>query len=672
MSVGFGDDFKEQVRAHTNLVDLVTETVSLTPTRGGTDYVGLCPFHEDKNPSFHVYPDRQSYRCWVCDEGGDIFRWLMEIEKVSFPEAIEILARRANLEIPERSKYRKDQTDKKSTSYESVEWAVRQMQKALAESSSDGLVQKYIRERGLTAETVKQFRIGYHPEDWSWLINKAHGQYSPKQLVEVGLAGERDNGQGFFDNLVGRLIFPIIDERGRAVAFGGRVLPGSGIESPAKYWNSPETSVFLKRKTLYAFDQARESIRRQKTAVVVEGYMDCIACHQAGVTNVVATLGTALTEDHVRFLKRFADQVVLTYDGDEAGQKAAERSIERFLASDLDLRVLSLQDQMDPADYLEKYSQEEFEQLIQTAPEAWAYKLKIVTERFGLDTVSGRQQVINQLVDFLAAAPGLKDTVRESLILQQLCKAVQIEETLVRRQLADHRQQRAKRESFRKVNQQSRDQEGTQSVQVENSNQAQEAISNELLPEIVSEENQPVVGSTSATDLAEREVLEIILSDPKLTDYIRHRIGPDDFQVPLHRRLLEICLDLWVEEEILPDAQRVMAATNSNSALLNLLNSLLDSARDKNLQALLNEMDDDQLGSGGQVPPHLECVLRPLILRRAKFQRMLSKQQMAQTDASSSTINSDNLSLKQKSIAALGRIEQLRKLEMENHPPREG
>ena len=672
MSVGFGDDFKEQVRAHTNLVDLVTETVSLTPTRGGTDYVGLCPFHEDKNPSFHVYPDRQSYRCWVCDEGGDIFRWLMEIEKVSFPEAIEILARRANLEIPERSKYRKDQTDKKSTSYESVEWAVRQMQKALAESSSDGLVQKYIRERGLTAETVKQFRIGYHPEDWSWLINKAHGQYSPKQLVEVGLAGERDNGQGFFDNLVGRLIFPIIDERGRAVAFGGRVLPGSGIESPAKYWNSPETSVFLKRKTLYAFDQARESIRRQKTAVVVEGYMDCIACHQAGVTNVVATLGTALTEDHVRFLKRFADQVVLTYDGDEAGQKAAERSIERFLASDLDLRVLSLQDQMDPADYLEKYSQEEFEQLIQTAPEAWAYKLKIVTERFGLDTVSGRQQVINQLVDFLAAAPGLKDTVRESLILQQLCKAVQIEETLVRRQLADHRQQRAKRESFRKVNQQSRDQEGTQSVQVENSNQAQEAISNELLPEVVSEENQPVVGSTSATDLAEREVLEIILSDPKLTDYIRHRIGPDDFQVPLHRRLLEICLDLWVEEEILPDAQRVMAATNSNSALLNLLNSLLDSARDKNLQALLNEMDDDQLGSGGQVPPHLECVLRPLILRRAKFQRMLSKQQMAQTDASSSTINSDNLSLKQKSIAALGRIEQLRKLEMENHPPREG
>lgn len=672
MSVGFGDDFKEQVRAHTNLVDLVAETVSLTPTRGGTDYVGLCPFHEDKNPSFHVYPDRQSYRCWVCDEGGDIFRWLMEIEKVSFPEAIEILARRANLEIPERSKYRKDQTDKKSTSYESVEWAVRQMQKALAESSSDGLVQKYIRERGLTAETVKQFRIGYHPEDWSWLINKAHGQYSPKQLVEVGLAGERDNGQGFFDNLVGRLIFPIIDERGRAVAFGGRILPGSGIESPAKYWNSPETSVFLKRKTLYAFDQARESIRRQKTAVVVEGYMDCIACHQAGVTNVVATLGTALTEDHVRFLKRFADQVVLTYDGDEAGQKAAERSIERFLASDLDLRVLSLQDQMDPADYLEKYSQEEFEQLIQTAPEAWAYKLKIVTERFGLDTVSGRQQVINQLVDFLAAAPGLKDTVRESLILQQLCKAVQIEETLVRRQLADHRQQRAKRESFRKVNQQSRDQEGTQSVQVENSNQAQEAISNELLPEVVSEENQPVVGSTSATDLAEREVLEIILSDPKLTDYIRHRIGPDDFQVPLHRRLLEICLDLWVEEEILPDAQRVMAATNSNSALLNLLNSLLDSARDKNLQALLNEMDDDQLGSGGQVPPHLECVLRPLILRRAKFQRMLSKQQMAQTDASSSTINSDNLSLKQKSIAALGRIEQLRKLEMENHPPREG
>lgn len=664
MSIAFGDDFKEQVRAHTNLVDLVTETVSLTPTRGGTDYIGLCPFHEDKNPSFHVYPDRQSYRCWVCDEGGDIFRWLMEIEKVSFPEAIEILARRANLEMPKRSKYDKDKIDKKSSSYDVVEWAVSQMQKALAGSTPDGLVNQYVRQRGLTAETVQQFRIGYHPEDWSWLINKAHGQFTPQQLVEVGLAGERDNGQGFFDNLVGRLIFPIIDERGRAVAFGGRLLPGSNIDSPAKYWNSPETSVFLKRKTLYAFDQARESIRKQKTAIVVEGYMDCIACHQAGVTNVVATLGTALTEDHVRFLKRFADQVVLTYDGDEAGQKAAERSIERFLASDLDLRVLSLQDEMDPADYLEKHSQEEFSELVQSAPEAWAYKLQIVTERFGLDTVSGRQQIINQMVDFLSAAPGLKDTVRESLILQQLCQAVQIEETLVRRQMVDSRKQKAKRESFRKVNQESREQQKKQSEGVSNPGQTQEAVSNESSPEVTPEETRPVIGSTGATDLAEREVLEIILSEPKLTDYIRHRVGPDDFQHPLHRRLLEICLDLWVEEEILPEAHRVMAATNSNSALLNLLNSLLDSSRDKNLQALLNDMDDGQSGPGGEVPPHLECVLRPLILRRAKFQKMLSKQQMAQTNSSSSKLNSD-------SIEALRRIEQLRKLEMENRPSRE-
>lgn len=664
MSIAFGDDFKEQVRAHTNLVDLVTETVSLTPTRGGTDYIGLCPFHEDKNPSFHVYPDRQSYRCWVCDEGGDIFRWLMEIEKVSFPEAIEILARRANLEMPKRSKYDKDKTDRKSSSYDVVEWAVSQMQKALAGSTPDGLVNQYVKQRGLTAETVQQFRIGYHPEDWSWLINKAHGQFTPQQLVEVGLAGERDNGQGFFDNLVGRLIFPIIDERGRAVAFGGRLLPGSNIDSPAKYWNSPETSVFLKRKTLYAFDQARESIRKQKTAIVVEGYMDCIACHQAGVTNVVATLGTALTEDHVRFLKRFADQVVLTYDGDEAGQKAAERSIERFLASDLDLRVLSLQDEMDPADYLEKHSQEEFNELVQSAPEAWAYKLQIVTERFGLDTVSGRQQIINQMVDFLSAAPGLKDTVRESLILQQLCQAVQIEETLVRRQMVDSRKQKAKRESFRKVNQESREQQKKQSEGVSNPGQTQEAVSNESSPEVTPEETRPVIGSTGATDLAEREVLEIILSEPKLTDYIRHRVGPDDFQHPLHRRLLEICLDLWVEEEILPEAQRVMAATNSNSALLNLLNSLLDSSRDKNLQALLNDMDDGQSGPGGEVPPHLECVLRPLILRRAKFQKMLSKQQMAQTNSSSSKLNSD-------SIEALRRIEQLRKLEMENRPSRE-
>lgn len=630
MSVGFGDDFKETVRAATNIVDVVSETVALTPVRNGADYIGLCPFHDDKNPSFHVYPERQSYRCWVCEKGGDCFTYLMEIEKLTFPEALEALARRANLEMPKRkgSDFSRKVEATKTTQYDVVEWAIKMMQESLNKSSEDSIVKRYIKERNLSSQTVEHFRIGYHPEDWSWILNKAKGRYTEKQLLSVGLIGERDNGRGYFDNLVGRLIFPIIDERERPVAFGGRVLPGSNIESPAKYWNSPESNVFLKRRTLYAFDRAREAIRRSKTAIIVEGYMDCIACHQSGVENVVATLGTALTEDHVKFLKRFAQRVVLLYDGDTAGIAAAERSIERFLAQDLDLRVLTLSDGQDPADYLENHGKEEFQGLIDAAPEAWEYKLLSVTKRFGTDSVSGRQQIMNQMLEFLTAALGLQGTVREDLIIRNICQRVQVDETTIRRQLQEIRNQKNSRPSFRSD-------EVVQAVTIK----------------------KPRTGA----DMAERELLEVILSQPDTTDYIRYQIGPDDFYDPQLRQLLELCFDLIAEEGILPNPQSVIAAAESDSTMLSLVNALLDAAGEKGISNLMNELPEDhQESDGAFVPPHLERVLKPLIHRRDKNQSQLSKQKIAQMDSSSpSKLHSDKMD-------ALRKLQQFRKNEMGN------
>lgn len=629
MSVGFGDDFKEQVRAATNLVDVVSETVSLTPQHNGSVFVGLCPFHDDRKPSFNVYPDRQTYRCWVCDLGGDVFRWVMEIERLSFPEALESLARRAGLEMPRRSasEFVRKVEHSKITQYDIVEWAIAQMQQALRMSPEADLVSQYVKKRRLNDDTVKAFRLGYHPEDWSWLLNKAKGRFNEKQLLSVGLVGERSNGQGYYDNLVGRLIFPILDERGRPVAFGGRVLPGSNIESPAKYWNSPESTIFLKRRTLYAFDQAREPIRRSKVAIVVEGYMDCIACHQAGITNVVATLGTAMTEDHVKFLKRFAERVVLIYDGDTAGQAAAERSIGRFLAQDLDLRILTLADGQDPADYLENHGQEEFQALIDRAPEAWEYKLQSLTGRYGTDSVSGRQQMISQMLDFLAAATGLQGTLREDLIIRNVCQRVQLDETTARRQLQEVRQKTARRTFLRH---------------------------DDPVPDFTA------VKSRRGMELAERELLEIILSQPEITDYIRYQIGPDDFEDTQNRRLLELCFDLVAEEGILPDPQRVIAAAASNSDTLSLINALLDSAKEKGISNLMTQPPaEHQTMDGTFVPPHLERVLRPLFHRRARNQNMLSKQKMAQTQTSSSELHSDTME-------ALRRITKSRKDEMGN------
>jgi DNA primase len=628
--VGFGDDFKELVRSSTNLVDLVSETVSLKPIHGGRDFLGLCPFHDDKNPSFHVYPDRQTYRCWVCDQGGDCFRWVMEIEKLPFPEAMESLARRARLEIPKkkRDEATSDNHLKKTDSLAVVEWAVNLMHSTLRTSAKAENAREYVKKRKLSEDTVRNFRLGYHPEDWNWFLDQARARFTPAQLVAAGLIQERNNGPGYFDNLVGRLVFPIIDERGRPVAFGGRVLPGGNIESDAKYWNSLESAIFHKRRTLYAFDRARETIRRSKTAIIVEGYMDCIACHQAGVTNAVATLGTAMTEDHVRFLRRFAEKVVLVYDSDKAGQDAAERSISRFLAEDLDLRILSVPSGKDPADYLEDHTSEEFYALTASASEAWEYKLHSILQRISINTIAGRQQVLNQMMEFLAASQGLAGSIREDMILRNVCGRVQVDERMARQQLKELRGQTQKKGFTRR-----------------------------------DAERQPVELKTrveNALERAEREVLEIILTCPESIDVIRHQIGADDFENARHQRLLDLCIDVWKEDGDLPELGRMIIAAESDSDLLSLINALVDSAEEKGIFRLMNDQPNAHEQAGGaSAPSHLERVLRPILERREKRLNLVSKQLLAQTAQSKSILDDGT-------IDALRRLHKFRQSQMGN------
>jgi DNA primase len=628
---GFGDDFKEQVRSSTNLVDLVSETVALRPQHGGRDYVGLCPFHDDKNPSFHVYPDRQTYRCWVCDQGGDCFRWVMEIERVSFPEALESLARRARLEMPKRSRSdgNPETGRKKSDSLTVVEWAVNLMHQALRSSPRAENARQYIKTRKLSDETVGNFRLGYHPEDWNWFLDQARGRFTPAQLVSAGLIQERNNGPGYFDNLVGRLVFPILDGQGRPVAFGGRVLPGGNIESDAKYWNSVESAIFQKRSTLYAFDRARDSIRSKNTAIIVEGYMDCIACHQAGITNAVATLGTAMTEEHVRFLRRFAEKVVLVYDSDEAGQRAAERSISRFLAQDLDLRILNVPSGKDPADYLEEHSAEEFYRLTESAAEAWEYKLQSILQRTGTNSIASRQQVLNQMLEFLAASQGLAGSVREDMILRSVCWRIQVDERTARQQLKELRDKTKKKGIVRR-----------------------------------DAERQPVdskLRTENALERAERELLEIILTSPETIDIIQHRIGADDFENVRYQRLLELCIDVWKEDGDLPELSRLIIAAESDSELLSLINAVVDTAEEKGIFRLITEQPIRyEQADGTSVPSHLERVLGPILERREKRLNLVSKQLLAQTASTVSQLNDDT-------IDALRRLYNFRQSQM-GHP----
>lgn len=443
MSAEFPNDFKETVRAQTDIVQLIGESIALTPRSGGRELVGLCPFHDDHNPSMRVYPDRQTFRCWVCQTGGDCFTFVMEHDKLGFREALELLAQRANIPIP-RSRHSGPSTtvDEKTALLEALSWACNQFHTALLELPEAERARQYLRQRGFSDETIRKFRLGYHPDDWQWLLHRARGKFTEDQLLTARLIARSERGR-LFDYFRGRVLFPILNERAQPVAFGGRILPGADGEQ-AKYFNSPESPVFHKSRLVYGLSHARDAIRDTKTAVVVEGYTDCITCHQAGLNNVVGTLGTALTEQHVTTIKRFAPKVVLIYDGDDAGQMAAERAVERFLAQDVDLRILTLPGGLDPAEFLEAHGVDALQTLVSTAPEAWEYKMKAVCSRVDIGTIAGRQRVLEEMIELLACIPEMAHNVRESLLIADLSTRLSLSEHQVRDQLRERRNRPAR------------------------------------------------------------------------------------------------------------------------------------------------------------------------------------------------------------------------------------
>lgn len=451
MNRPLSDDFKEQVRGRIDLLALVSETVALRPQRGGRDYVGLCPFHDDRNPSLHVYTDRQSFRCWVCNQGGDCFAFVMQRDRVGFREALELLAQKAGLEMPRhlsRGEH-SESRDARIRQYELVAWAEREFHQCLIDDPVALRARKYLRDRGITDESMQRFRLGFHPDDWNWLQARARGKYRPEELAAVRLIREREQRGGFYDCFVDRVIFPIRDPQRRPIAFGARILPDSPRQQGAKYLNSDESPLFQKSKLLYGLDEAREWIAKGDLAVVTEGYTDCIVAHQHGVKNVVCTLGTALNENHVSLLKRFARRVVLVFDGDKAGQEATERSLSKFLAQEVDLRTLTLPGGQDPADFLNEHGPEPFRQLLRESREAWEFKYKRVLDRYGTDSIDSRHRVLQEMLEILAEVPlapggslAGKWAEREQIILGGLAQRLKLSESFIRQRLEDARRNR--------------------------------------------------------------------------------------------------------------------------------------------------------------------------------------------------------------------------------------
>jgi DNA primase len=349
----FIDDLKRQA----DIVRVVQDYVQLK--KKGANWMACCPFHKEKTPSFSVSPAKEIFYCFGCHKGGSVFTFVMEIERVAFPEAIKIVADKVGMPLPKmvddsRFESRRQEADQV---IQLNSWAMEWWQQQLESSSEGRIAREYLKQRELTEETQKTFRLGYAPDSWDalsiYLRNKGATQ---EHIDRSGLVVKRDEG-GSYDRFRGRLMFPVLDVQGRPIAFGGRTLKGED----AKYINSPETAAYVKGRNLFGLNLTRDEIRRQGFAILVEGFLDLIVPYQFGVRNVVASLGTALTADQVKLLSRFARKVVVNYDGDRAGVQAAKKSIEILLAEDLEVKVLVLPDNADPDEYIRKFGVTEYQ-----------------------------------------------------------------------------------------------------------------------------------------------------------------------------------------------------------------------------------------------------------------------------------------------------------------------
>lgn len=388
------DEIIQEVRDRVDIVELIGR--HLTLKKSGRNHVGLCPFHSEKTPSFNVGSDRQSYYCFGCHEGGNAFTFLMHIENLTFPEAVRTLARECGIEVPESSGGRQSNTE---ILYRANEVAQARYRKALLVPGNPALA--YLEARGIDAATVEKFQLGYAPDSWDAVANALREEsISPEIGTRVGLLAERQSG-GHYDRLRDRVTFPICDVRGRVIGFGGRAI--SPDQEP-KYLNTPESPIFRKRAAFYGFPDALGPIRSAARAVVVEGYFDRIALDLAGVSSTVATCGTALTPDHVRELRRRTGEVVLLFDGDEAGQRALEKALQLLLPEGLRVRAAVLPTGDDPDSFSAREGAEALKALVDSAMPAIEAVIARVAAG-GHDTAWKTADAVAEVVPLLALIP---------------------------------------------------------------------------------------------------------------------------------------------------------------------------------------------------------------------------------------------------------------------------
>ena len=529
----YSDDIIEEVRSKNDIVDVVSQYVRLT--KKGNSYFGLCPFHNEKTPSFSVTPGKQMYYCFGCGAGGNVFNFIMEYENYTFGEALKYLADRAGVELPkiEYSREVRQKAQEKAELLEINKQAAQYFYYQLrTEKGQTGL--DYLKNRGLSEETMRKFGLGYSDRAGGGLYRylKAKG-YPDDRLRESGLFNV-DERHGMYDKFWNRVIFPIMDVNNRVIGFGGRVM---GDAKP-KYLNSPETKIFDKSRNLYGLNIARTT--RKKYLILCEGYMDVISMHQAGFTNAVASLGTALTSGHASLLKRYTQEVLLLYDSDEAGIRAALRGIPILREAGVNSRVVSLKPYKDPDEFIRNMGSEAFEQRLEEARDSFLFRGEVAENEFSMNDPQGQNQFFERCAQMLLE---LKDELERNLYIDAVVKIYR----------------------------------GRYGISSEDLRKRVNTLALKGTP--AEHRTQPKSGSPekkkkeSASDTSQKLMLTWLVTYPKIFDKVAQYLTPEDFVVPLYREVAQMLFQQREEGEINP---------------ARLLNSFPDSEEQREVASLFN------------------------------------------------------------------------------------
>ncbi len=486
----------EDILSKIDIVELISGFFPLK--RAGRNFKACCPFHHEKTPSFIVSPDRQIYHCFGCGESGNAFRFLMRYERMDFPEAVETLAKRSGVVIPELRSSQQQQASGSIELYRVVEAALTYYCQNL-DSAAGSQAKKYLLDRGVTPESISSFKLGLALNKWDGLLAYLRGKgFSLSSIERAGLILAKESG-GYYDRFRNRVLFPITDIKGRCLGFGGRLLEGQAQEL-AKYLNSPETPIYTKGRHLYGMASSRDYIRDSDCALVVEGYLDYLLPFQHGIRNIVASLGTALTLEQVRLLKRYSSNVIMVYDPDEAGQIATLRSLDIFVEEEMQVRIASLPKGLDPDLFVRKHGPDAFKKRMDEAASLFDYKLGVLKSAHNHKTIEGKARISSLMLETIVK---IKNEVLRSEYIRKLAQELDVREEALIQQI-------------KKIK----------------------------APSGPAPQQDPTVRASAAGSSTERLLLKLMLEETELVSKIRECVEPADFRDELAGRVAGLMFEL--------------------------------------------------------------------------------------------------------------------------------